>query len=64
VNDLEGFVERVRIDRRGPLIRGYSRRKRGNEGGTGRMVQKIVDRTPSRFSPEYVTVIAVAFLGR
>ncbi len=27
------------------------------------MVQKIVDRTPSRFSPEYVTEIAVAFLG-
>ena len=27
------------------------------------MVQKIVDRAPSRFSPEYVTEIAVAFLG-
>lgn len=27
------------------------------------MMQKIVDRTPSRFSPEYVTEIAVAFLG-
>lgn len=27
------------------------------------MVREIVDRTPSRFSPEYVTEIAVAFLG-
>ncbi len=27
------------------------------------MMQKIVDRTPSRFPPEYVTEIAVAFLG-